>query len=83
MEGIKSISAKFQSQFDEHKLFRRLLMLFICFMTYLVTVWAFEFANNNAEHVDGLQIAAIITAVHAPITALTGYLSKLYWEKCK
>lgn len=72
-----------QKQFEDHKLFRRLLVVFVCFMTYVVTDWSFYFANEYAGTITGVEMAAVIAAVHAPITALTGYLSKLYWEKSK
>ena len=45
-------------------------------MTWAVSDWAMLFATGNAR--DGVEIAAIIAAVTAPICAFGGYVFKAY-----
>ncbi len=45
-------------------------------MTWLVSEWAMWFATGNSRN--GVEIAAIIAAVTAPICAFGGYVFKAY-----
>ena len=45
-------------------------------MTWAVSSWAMWFATGNAR--DGMEIAAIIGAVTAPVCAFGGYIFKAY-----
>lgn len=63
-------------QFKNHRLFRRALLIFACVLTWLVTHYSFEYASASA--LPGLEVAAVITAIQAPVTALLGYMVKLY-----
>lgn len=47
-------------------------------MTWKASAWAMWFATGNPR--DGLEMAAIIAAVTAPITAFGGYVFKAYLE---
>ena len=47
-------------------------------MTWAVSDWAMWFATGNAR--DGMEIAAIIAAVTAPICAFGGYIFKAFVE---
>ena len=64
------------NQFSNHRLFRRALLIFACVLTWLTTHWSFEYAHASA--LSGLDIAAIITSIQAPVTMLLGYMIKLY-----
>ncbi len=47
-------------------------------MTWAVSDWAMWFATGNARN--GMEIAAIIAAVTAPICAFGGYIFKAFVE---
>lgn len=59
----------------EYKLLRYALVLYACAMTYSVVMWSMAYAETT---VDGTQAALVIAAVQVPITALNGYLAKLF-----
>ena len=50
-------------------------MLYACVMTYSVVTWSMAYAETT---IDGTQVALVIAAVQVPITALNGYLAKLF-----
>ena len=47
-------------------------------MTWLASSWGMWFATGNSR--EGLEIAAIIAAVTAPISMFAGYVFKAYLE---
>lgn len=55
---------------------RILVLSTAIWMTWLVSDWAMWFAVGNARN--GVEIAAIIGAVTAPICAFGGYVFKAY-----
>jgi len=59
----------------EYKLLRYALVLYACVMTYSVVTWSMAYAETT---IDGTQVALVIAAVQVPITALNGYLAKLF-----
>ena len=63
-------------QFKNQRLFRRGLIVFCCVLVWAVTHWSFQYAH--ASGLPGLEVAAVITAIQAPVTVLLGYLVKLY-----
>lgn len=57
---------------------RRSIVLFVTlWMTYRAFDWAAHYALSGME-TNGLEAAAIIAAVTAPITALQGWIFKTY-----
>lgn len=64
------------NQFNNHRLFRRALLLYACALVWITTTWSFSYAHASA--LDGLGVAAVITAIQTPVTMLMGYLVKLY-----
>lgn len=61
--------------------FRKLVVLLNIYMIYITTQWAFKYATDALEASQGLlEIAAIITAIFAPLTILTRSTFKMYWE---
>lgn len=62
--------------FERHHLYRRALVLFICALIWFTTVESFALARANPD----VQIAAVIAAIQVPVTALFGFVSKLYWS---
>jgi hypothetical protein len=59
---------EFSDVLDKYKVIHRLMLLFACFMTTKAYLWGVWFATGNAR--DGVEIAAIIAAVTAPVTLL-------------
>jgi len=59
-----------------HRLFRRCLLVFACLLTGITTRWSFEYAHASA--LNGTEVALVITAIQTPVTALFGYMIKLY-----
>lgn len=65
-----------QNQFENHRLFRRLLLIYCCVLVWAATHWAFNYAAGSG--LPGVELAAVITAIQAPVTLLLGYFVKLY-----
>lgn len=65
--------------------FRKIVVLLNIYMIYITTSWAFEYAAEalSSSSSDLLQIAAVITAIFAPITILTNTTFKMYWAARK
>lgn len=57
---------------------RALTLYITLWMTWKAFAWAAAFAHTTT--MDGLQAAAIIAAVTAPISALQGFIFKFYME---
>lgn len=78
IEGIKAALKAFLDFLDNRAVFRRVAFMVSVWMTWAAFEWAKDFAINTTR--DGLQIAAIIGAVTAPISALCGYTFKVYTD---
>lgn len=60
-------------------IFRRIAFCIICYITYKITLWSFEYAYYATFYgLTGLEITGIITAIAAPVTLLIGFITKLY-----
>lgn len=59
--------------------FSRIVLCVTMWMTWRVTAWAFEFANNTAA-VTGYDTAATLLAVTGPFAALQAAAFKVYTE---
>ena len=57
---------------------RALTLYITLWMSYEAFAWAGSFAFATTK--DGLQVAAIIAAVTAPIAALQGFIFKFYMD---
>jgi hypothetical protein len=57
---------------------RTVVLTTAIWMTWAVSDWAMWFATGNARN--GMEIAAIIAAVTAPICAFGGYIFKAFVE---
>lgn len=68
-------------QLNECHLFRRIILVFVMAMVWRVTEWSFAYANAATN--SGTDIAIVIAALTAPVTALMGYSFKLYSESRK
>jgi hypothetical protein len=55
---------------------RTLVLVIAIWMTWAVSEWAMWFATGNTRN--GVEIAAIIAAVTAPIAAFGGYIFKAF-----
>lgn len=69
--------AKLREQFEQHQLFRRILLVYACCLITYATIKSFEYVGNSG--LPGIELAAVIAAIQVPIVWLTGFLSKLYW----
>lgn len=67
-------------QFEKYQLYRRLIVLFMIFLITYTTIKSFGYANIALGQ-SGIETAAIIAAIQVPVTALMGFVSKLYWSK--
>lgn len=61
---------------DQYQVTRKVVLFLTMWLTWIVSDWAMWFAVGNAR--DGMEIAAIIAAVTAPVVALGGYVFKVY-----
>jgi len=78
---MENIFESIKNNFENHQLYRRLIVFYACLLIGYVTYESFFYANaalNTGN--DGLQTAAIIAAIQLPTTWLTGFVSKLYWS---
>ena len=66
---------------DQYSVVRRLVLGIAIWMTWAVSEWAMWFAVDNARN--GVEIAAIIAAVTAPVTMFGGYVFRVYSESKK
>lgn len=57
---------------------RIVMLAFTSWAVWKVTAWGMWFATDNTRN--GMEIAAIVTAVTAPVVALLGYVFKTYAE---
>ena len=64
------------NQFENHRLFRRLFIMFCCVLVWVTTQWSFGYASSS--DLPGMELAAVLTAIQAPITALLAFCAKLY-----
>lgn len=68
--------ARFWDWLDSRAVVRRASLALTFWMTYAAFEWAKQFAL--ATKLGGIDAAAIIAAVTAPITVLQGYVFKAY-----
>lgn len=68
----------FWSAVNNHSIVRRIVIFVTLYMTWIAFYWAAEFAETSDK--PGLEIAAIIAAVIAPVTALQGFVFKVYTQ---
>ena len=61
---------------DRYMVVRRIVLTTAIWMTWIVSDWAMWFATGNTRN--GLEMAAIIAAVTAPVTAFGAYVFKVY-----
>lgn len=62
--------------------FRKLVVLLNIYLIAITAHWAFNFAiealKGSPDHL--LHVAAVVTAIFAPLTILTRSTFKMYWE---
>jgi len=61
---------------DTRVVIRRAVLLWVIWMTTQAFFWTFEFATNSPR--TGVDVAAIIAAIWAPLTALQGACIAFY-----
>lgn len=67
---------KFWDWIDTRAIVRRTILFSTFWMTWEAFQWAAEFAETTTK--SGMEVAAIVAAVTAPIAALQGYVFKIY-----
>lgn len=70
---------KFWDWVDNRSVVRRIVLFITLWMTWVAFNWAGIYALAMADK-SGLEAAAIIAAVTAPISVLQGYVFKIYAE---
>ena len=63
-------------QFKNHRLFRRILILYSCVLTWHITELSFAYAS--ASELTGLEISGVIGTIQGSSFMLLGYLFKGY-----
>jgi hypothetical protein len=61
---------------DTRYVIRRLVLAWVIWMTTAAFFWTFEFATASSR--SGVDVAAIIAAIWAPLTALQGAVIAFY-----
>lgn len=79
---MKALAVNFWDWVDSRAVVRRIVLLVTLYMTYASFSWAARFAEMYlaAKSGGGLDVAAIIGAVTAPISVLQGFIFKAYIE---
>lgn len=75
---LNSWFVSFWDWLDNRGVIRRVILGVAMWMTWEVTHWAMAFAAVSAR--PGIDLAAVIAAVSAPATALSGYVFKAYLD---
>lgn len=73
---MEQVSNKFWNWIDTRAIVRRIVLFVTLWMTWEAFQWAAEFAETTTK--SGVEVAAIVAAVTAPIAALQGYVFKIY-----
>lgn len=71
-----SIVPRFWDWVDQRSVVRRLVLFTTLWMTWQAFTWAGVFATTTDK--PGMDVAAIIAAVTAPISLLQGYVFQVY-----
>lgn len=61
---------------DKHQIIRRAIVLWIVVLTSRVMEWTIDFAWQSSR--PGLEVAAIIAAIWAPMSVLQGFVLNVY-----
>lgn len=61
---------------DKRGVVRRVVLAVAIYMTWRVSVWAMMFVGHS--DLSGVDLAAVVAAVTAPVTAFGGYVFKAY-----
>ena len=75
---IDFLSNRFWDWVDNRAIIRRIVLFVTLWMSWASFTWAAAFAQ--ATKLAGLEAAAIIAAVLTPISALQGFVFKVYVE---
>ena len=75
---MKEHIATFWNFVDSRAIVRRIVLFVTLWMTYRSFTWAAEFAETTTR--TGLDVAAIIGAVTAPVSALLASVAKFYGD---
>ena len=75
---MRAAVVSFWDWIDKRGIVRRLVLAVAIWMTWRVSVWAMGFAAVADQ--PGVEVAAIIAAVTAPVTLFAGSVFKAYVE---
>jgi hypothetical protein len=76
---MRMLGERIAKCFEDYQLYRRLIVLFVCLLVGYTTMESFRFATMEPAYT-GMEVAAIITTIQLPVTAMTSFVSKLYFE---
>lgn len=68
--------ARFWDWIDSRSIIRRIVLFVTLWMTWESFMWAAQFAETTSK--TGVEVAAIIAAVTAPVAALQAFIFKVY-----
>lgn len=63
---------------DEYQVVRRVVLATAIWMTWAVSEWSMWFATGNSRN--GMEIAAMLAAIQAPVVLFAGTVFKAYVE---
>lgn len=78
MATLLSLIGRWWTFVDERGIVRRAVLGVAIWMTWRVSVWAMGYAETSPR--PGVDIAAIIAAVTAPVTLFAGAIFRAYTE---
>lgn len=78
MSTLLSLIGRWWAFVDERGIVRRAVLGVAIWMTWRVSVWAMGYAETSPR--PGVDIAAIIAAVTAPVTLFAGAIFRAYTE---
>jgi len=65
---------------DKNHITHRAMVLYAFWFTFYIMAWCKNFAESK-QGMDGMEIAAIISAITAPVAALNGWIFKVYSDR--
>lgn len=77
---IKSFLDAIHNQLENHALFRRLIVIYVCWLTSYLTIRSLDIVEYGVEQqASMLELGGAISAIGIPVSAILAFISKLYW----
>lgn len=63
-------------QLNNHRFFRRLIIVYFCALSWANSYWAFDYAKTS--ELSGSEVALVIGSIQGLISIFLGYVYKIY-----